>query len=477
MLGVFYIKRKGKLELINDITEQEYSWVLENKKYNRGKYFFEYDNIPRCKICGEPLIFILKCGRKLKGNNFLVIDGCSNINCKTNNNALKKGNPIFNEAFLPSEIIDSVSKLRKTNNSFNINYLISRGYTKDEADNYILQQKEQRKENGKKNKGQNKLQCYINKYGEELGKQKFNEESCLRIDHWLVRGYTEEDAKQKISDIQKNNAKKVKHHYGLSKEYCKNILMIDDVNLYMKQKSYFSKEYWIKRGYSEEDAINKVADIQSKNSKKRNPDSYKQHSIRCVEYWINKGYSEEDAIEIIKNNQATFSLNKCIEKYGEILGKQIFTERQINWQTTLHNNGNLHVGYSKVSQILFDTLIEYYKKSDISYIYYGTHNKEYSIYDYNNKKLFVYDFTDTLNKKIIEFNGNIFHANPKLFNENDTPHPFNKTKLAKDIWARDNQKIELAKSNGFDVLTIWEDDFHNNYENVLNECKNFLNLK
>ena len=34
-------------------------------------------------------------------------------------------------------------------------------------------------------------------------------------------------------------------------------------------------------------------------------------------------------------------------------------------------------------------------------------------------KLYIYDFVDLNKRKIIEFQGDIYHVNPKLFNEFD----------------------------------------------------------
>ena len=44
----------------------------------------------------------------------------------------------------------------------------------------------------------------------------------------------------------------------------------------------------------------------------------------------------------------------------------------------------------------------------------------------------------------IEFNGTVFHADPRKYKEEDTPNPFNRTLLAKDIWAAEKQRIELS---------------------------------
>ena len=89
-------------------------------------------------------------------------------------------------------------------------------------------------------------------------------------------------------------------------------------------------------------------------------------------------------------------------------------------------------------------------------------NNEFGNYNSNNKKAYFYDFVDTKNKKVIEFNGDLYHANPSLFNENDCPNPFNKKLTAKEIWEYDKQKLDHIKSLGYQVLIIWESNYRQN---------------
>lgn len=47
--------------------------------------------------------------------------------------------------------------------------------------------------------------------------------------------------------------------------------------------------------------------------------------------------TEEEAKIALKESQTTFSLKKCIEKYGEIEGTKRWEERQDKWQNTLNS--------------------------------------------------------------------------------------------------------------------------------------------
>ena len=75
----------------------------------------------------------------------------------------------------------------------------------------------------------------------------------------------------------------------------------------------------------------------------------------------------------------------------------------------------------------------------------------------------------------------MFHANPDIFKENDTPHPFRKGLFSKQIWERDDKKFKTAEKNGFKVLVIWDSEFRykgfENKEKLINKCLNFLKQK
>jgi hypothetical protein len=56
---------------------------------------------------------------------------------------------------------------------------------------------------------------------------------------------------------------------------------------------------------------------------------------------------------------------------------------------------------------------------------------------------------------IIEFNGDYWHANPSIYNEN----AIIRGKTASYIWDRDNKKIQTAIDAGFRTYVVWENDF------------------
>ena len=98
------------------------------------------------------------------------------------------------------------------------------------------------------------------------------------------------------------------------------------------------KEHWIKLGMSTEEAMIKAAEVQ-KATLALSPASKKGargYSIRTKEYWIKKGFSEANAIDQVKKSQAHNGKEWYIKKYGDI-GEQLFKDRIENWLITYYS--------------------------------------------------------------------------------------------------------------------------------------------
>ncbi len=242
-------------------------------------------------------------------------------------------------------------------------------------------------------------------------------------------------------------------------------------DLERKRNSPYSVEFYKFRypEMTDDEIQNKISTFAKESIKDRISDTN-------LEYWLLKGFDEEDAKLKLKERQTTFTLDKCIEKYGEDRGIQVYTDRQKRWQTSLLENRNLKCGYSQVSQELFLSISKFYDNtSRFSNVYFAVKNKEYFIS--TSESFFVYDFVDIEYKRIIEYNGDKYHANPDKYNESDCPNPFRKDKTAKEIWKKDQKKNQVAESVGFEVLVIWDSEYKKSKSKVLERCIDFLKLK
>lgn len=307
----------------------------------------------------------------------------------------------------------------------------------------------------------------------ERRKKIFRESRITTLDYWIKAGYGDDEAKKILSKNQSHASKQKKTRDAPTKESMLKKLGDEElVKKFFKERSHLCVEYWLKRGYTTEEAKEMVSKSQSEYSRQQKPSDHKNWTQ--FKYWMQQGYSEEEAKRIVSEKQKTFTKEKCIEKYGKERGLEIWSNRQKKWQKTLHESQNLHVGYSKVSQELFKLILEKYEKGQKDYVFFGEHNHEYSLIE--DKKLYIYDFTDLNQRKIIEFNGDIYHGNPSMFGKEDKPNPFKPDKTCQDLWNFDEEKRDVATKNNFQELIIWEKDFRENKEEVLNNCLKFLDL-
>jgi G:T-mismatch repair DNA endonuclease (very short patch repair protein) len=69
----------------------------------------------------------------------------------------------------------------------------------------------------------------------------------------------------------------------------------------------------------------------------------------------------------------------------------------------------------------------------------------------------IYDIYIPDLNMLIEFNGDYWHCNPKIYSA--TYFNVKRDMTAKQIWARDAKKKEVAIKNGYNYLVIWESDY------------------
>lgn len=214
--------------------------------------------------------------------------------------------------------------------------------------------------------------------------------------------------------------------------------------------SKFSDKFLKYDGLTQEEINLHKKDVanKSKETKKANP----HNENTKIEYYTSRGYSEEDAIQQLSIRQSTFTLKKCVENYGEDLGKEIWTNRQDEWLYSYKTSN-----YSRISQKLFWEIC----KEDFRYLeakfaenINGTKKLDSDTTNYEAvvsglKPDFLYK------NKIIEFDGVYWH--------NSVANPMRES-------FRDERLIEV----GYEVFHISETDYLENPQIEVSKCLNFL---
>lgn len=284
--------------------------------------------------------------------------------------------------------------------------------------------------------------------------------SPMKIENWLIKinektnkFYTEEEAKYKIRTFRKCNI-----------------------------------EYWLEKGFSEIDSIYQLNQFQKSNSKKfvdkilNNPEKYTDRTSTQLNYWLKMGYSLEDAKLMLAKRQNTISIESLIDVYGEIDGTirylknidrlKYTSSRKYYIDKYGHIEGNEKyddrlkkriVPMSKSSKEAYHFFIPIYKflrkngieKNDI---YWGIgHSNEWFIN--TNGSIFFYDFTIPKLNIILEYNGIKFH--PK--SEWDLEKREKWKCLYSNINYDDKIKIDDIKrknaiDNNFEYIEVFSDD-------------------
>ena len=275
-------------------------------------------------------------------------------------------------------------------------------------------------------------------------------------EYWINKGYSSEEAISEISKQQQQSSKFVKNRIGKSKKR-------------LREKGYSEEEiknsclapsnieFWIKKGYSEEDA--KVVISKNQSSAAKNVDCEKRLLPSNIEYWVEKGFNYAQSKKLVSEKQRTFSLEICIEKYGEENGLKRFNERQIKWLTNYKKSN-----FSKISQKLFWGILETEPKIKNKNIRFATYdngvmdnsgkNNEHRLLLMNG--VILPDFIDLDLKKIIEFDGTYYHRN--------TP----------ENSLREDKRDKMILESGYQILHVSEYDYKHNKQEIINKCINFL---
>ena len=379
-------------------------------KFKYSKFIFELNEIPVCGICES--LLNLRPGYK----QITHIDSCSNTNCVSNKGTLNKY-----RAFLPDELCS----------------------------------------------------IEIQKYRDQLNKKRKNS-----IQYWILKGYDEETSKQKVLEFQQASSKSVKNRFIPTRDnYRKYGYSEDEID--KKLLTPNKKEFWLKKEFSEEEAILKIKEFQGSLSKKRHDkyrvaivqtdeteiNRYKSQNPVNIEYWLLRGFSEDEAKQKVSERQRTFTLEKCISKYGEEEGRKRWIKRQEKWKKKVFSPEQwIGRGRSNISENFISELLVKYPQAISG-------KQEKFIYDKDFNRVYKYDLC--FEHKIIEFNGDFWHGNPNKFTEDDINKCTKKT--YKEIWQYDTQKQICAENHGYHVLHVWESEYKQNTQETINKCITFLN--
>jgi hypothetical protein len=234
-----------------------------------------------------------------------------------------------------------------------------------------------------------------------------NGASIYTVKYWMNRkGFTLEEAKAKISEMQKKNSAK----------------RIETVNI--RETSHFCEEYWIKRGLSLSDAKAEISKVQAKLSARSS--KFLGHT-RTPEGKKRISDSMKKKISLV--GKATWAMH-----FGEFDGR------------------------SKVEVEFYDCIKSTINSSVAANVPIGD---------------FIVDVI--AGKKVVEFYGDFWHANPLKYKpDHELKSHYGDIRVVSDVWERDRKRIQYLVDSGYEVMIVWEMDWHKNREDCLNKLRSYL---
>jgi len=198
----------------------------------------------------------------------------------------------------------------------------------------------------------------------------------------------------------------------------------------------------------------------------------KQRDSGCSLQWFQKVHGEEKGAEIYKrvNEQKGRSVSSYMKYKGMTFEEAVVACELSSRNLNSHLSGNMaNEFFRELDSNISDVL------SSKSLTAYKTH--EFGMYDPKTDNITRFDYAIPEFKLIIEFNGNYWHMNPKMYSHSElrllhSVRPF----TAAEIWERDKHKNSIATDAGYQLFVIWESDYNEDprgtveyYAGVINE--------
>jgi len=211
--------------------------------------------------------------------------------------------------------------------------------------------------------------------------------------------------------------------------------------------SRYQVEYWTERGLSEEEAREKISELQRKTHENRDPDSYVSHW--SVDYWTDRGYSEEEARKKISELQAE---NSAKSSKFEGCTRSEESKRKISQSMREHV---LDVGKEEWAKHAFGDGFGSELENEVAS--WVKSNVDPDAVQNENVGSYVVDILSGDRSKVIEVFGDFWHCHENMFCDEDV-HPIIEDTAA-EIRERDSKRLSDLNDLCDGVLVVWEHEW------------------
>lgn len=177
--------------------------------------------------------------------------------------------------------------------------------------------------------------------------------------------------------------------------------------------------------------------IMSKEFRDKLSEHFKEKFKKQKHPWIGRHHTDETKKKLSISNKNIF-LNK---HHTEESKRKISESNRQSWKNGKRNSLPhwKSKGHIEISNIIRN---------------FGYNVKDEYFIDGRPYDIFIKD-----KNLLIEFNGTYWHCDPRKFDENYYHSSHKRTAIQQ--WKYDEEKINLAKNNGYNIKTIWEIDWKN----------------
>ena len=213
----------------------------------------------------------------------------------------------------------------------------------------------------------------------------------------------------------------------------------------------YSKAFWQKRGLSEEEAAKKVHG----------------RMVTKPEYWESRSFTAEDAALEANRRAKTNSLEFKKTKYGAEEGTRRYEQycalKKEQWSE--RSAQGLTGKRSVVADRMFLKIYRYLRRRGFVRNDFMMEMNRGEMWIRTDENIYFYDFVVRPLKLIIEFNGSHVHPSPSMTEAQRAMwrHAFSK-ETAEDVEKRERVKYELAESEGYTIIHVW--DFDSSFEHL-----------
>ena len=136
------------------------------------------------------------------------------------------------------------------------------------------------------------------------------------------------------------------------------------------------------------------------------------------------------------------------------------------WRDTRKNMGRPNIPEKAIGEILSGVGIKFKFLQDVSYK--TLDNKSAS------KEMDIVWKDSRGNKKIIEYNGDRYHFDPRIHKPDEIHTVHNKPTKVQDVWDNEEMILKQIRKEGYKILVIWQLDWLSDFDKTTKKILKFV---